>query len=113
MVVGVLTIRLRIAQSGSLKAKRKVVKAVVSRVKNTFNVSCAEVDDMDVHQSAIIGVVAVGNDRSYINSKLDKALNFVEHLHLAEILDHDLEILNIQPFGNGANFGKAGHGPPL
>lgn len=110
MVVGVLTIRLRIAGAGSLKGKRKVVKAVLSRLKNSFNVSCAEVDDLDVYQSAVIGVVTVGNDRSFINSKLDKVLNFVEGLHLAEILGHDLEILNIQaPSPIGAASGNSGH----
>ncbi len=111
MVVGVLTIRLRIAEASSLKDKRKVVKAVLSRLKNSFNVSCAEVDDLDVHQSAVIGVVAVGNDRSFINSKLDKALNFVEDLHLAEILAHKLEILNIQALPPiGAALRNSGHG---
>ena len=37
----------------------------------------------------------VGNDRRLINSKLDKALNFVETMQLAEVIHTDIEIINL------------------
>jgi hypothetical protein len=37
----------------------------------------------------------VGNNRQVLNSKMDKLLNMVESLGLAEIIDTDLEIINL------------------
>jgi len=95
MVVGMSTIVLRIPGNTSLKGKRKVVKNVIARLQNTFNVSVAEVGANDNHQRAEIGLAFVGNDRRRINSKLDKALNFVEALEVAEIIDSEMEIINL------------------
>jgi len=95
MVVGFGKIVLRIPGNDSLKGKRKVVKSIISRLQNGFNVSVAEVGANNIHQRAEIGLAFVGNDRRLINSKLDKALNLVDDLQLAEIVDTDLEIINV------------------
>ena len=57
-VVGVLTMELRIEHAHSLKEKRHVVKSLKDRLRNKFNVSVAEIDDMDLHNSAVIAVAA-------------------------------------------------------
>ena len=95
MVVGIGTIVLRIPGKASLKEKRRVVKGVVTRLQNTFNASVAEVGANDTHQRAEIGLALVGNDRRQINSKLDKALNFVEAMQVAEIMDSETEIISL------------------
>ncbi len=95
MVVGIATIVLRIHGNDSLKGKRKVVKGIIGRLQNTFNASVAEVGANDNHQRAEIGLAFVGNDRRVINSKLDKALNLVEDMQLAEVIDSDMEIINL------------------
>ncbi len=94
MVVGVLQLRLLIPESGSLKAKRKVIKSISAKVRNKFNVSMAEVGDYDIWGRSVLGLAFIGNDRSFINSSMDKVLNFIESLALAEIIDHNLEIVN-------------------
>lgn len=95
MVVGVGQMVFRIHQCRSLKEKRKVVKAIVARVRNHFNASVAEVADHDIFQRAVIGVGLVGNDRRLINAKLDKLFNFAEALGLAEMIDTQLEIISL------------------
>jgi len=95
MVVGISTIVLRIPGNTSLKGKRRVVKSVIARLQNTFNASVAEIGANDSHQRAEIGLAFVGNDRRRINSKLDKALNFVEAMQVAEIIDAEMEIINL------------------
>jgi uncharacterized protein YlxP (DUF503 family) len=95
MVVGIGTISLRLPGNDSLKGKRKVVKGIVTRLQNSFNASVAEVGANNSHQRAEIGLAFVGNDRRVINSKLDKALNLVEDMHLAEIVNTELEIMNL------------------
>lgn len=94
MVVGVLRVALVLHDSHSLKDKRQVIKSVVEKVKGRFNVSVAETGDNDLWQRAELGVAAVGNDRAFVNSSLDKVLNFIEGLHLAEVTGTDIEIVN-------------------
>lgn len=94
MVVGVCHISLIIHDNHSLKGKRQVIKSLMEKVKNRFNVSVAEVGDNDVWQRAEIGLCAVGNDRAFINSVIDKVMNFIENLHVAEIIDHSIELIN-------------------
>lgn len=94
MVVGICSISLLIHESHSLKAKRQVIKGLQEKVRNRFNVSMAEVGDNDVWQRAELGMAAVGNDRAFINSVVDRVVNFIENLHVAEIIDHRIEIIN-------------------
>jgi len=95
MVVGAGIIALRLQECRSLKGKRKIVKSIIQQVRNNFNASVAEVGSNDVHQRAEIGFCLVGNDRQVINAKLDKIINLVDGLCLAEIVDTDIEIINL------------------
>jgi len=95
MVVGFGIIRFRLHDCHSLKDKRRVIKAIISRLRNAFNASVAEVGSNDVYQRAEIGFALAGNDRMLVNSKIDKLLNFVEELGLAEVVDSELEIINL------------------
>lgn len=94
MVVGVLRLSLLIHSSFSLKEKRSVLRQIKDRTSNKFNVSIAEVDDLDLHNSAVLGLAVVSNDRRHINSTLDNIQKFIEELYVAEIVGSDMEILN-------------------
>jgi uncharacterized protein YlxP (DUF503 family) len=95
MVVGIGIITLRLHECRSLKGKRKIVKSIVNQLRSNFNASVAEVGSNDVHQRAEIGFSMVGNDKSFINSKLDKVLNLVDALGLAEIIDTEMELFTL------------------
>lgn len=95
MVVGIGTFVLRLPGNTSLKGKRKVVKGVISRLRNNFNASVAEVGANDNHQRAEIGFAFVGNNRRMINSKMDKTFNLVETLQMGELIDSDMEIISL------------------
>jgi uncharacterized protein YlxP (DUF503 family) len=92
MVVGICRIDLRIPGNDSLKGKRSVVRRIKERVKNTFNVSVAEVDDLDMLQRAGLGIAFVSNDASHVHSTLSKVVNFIEHMYIAEVLDYHIEV---------------------
>ena len=94
MVIGLGRIIYRIHDCRSLKGKRKVVKAIIARLRNRFNASVAEVGANDVYQRAEIGFSMVGNDRALINSKVDKFFNQAEDIGLAEVIDSEMEIFN-------------------
>lgn len=95
MVVGIGLITFRLHDCHSLKEKRRVVKAIIARLRNHFNASVAEVDANDMHQRAVVGVALVGNDRAVINSKIDKMFNLAEELGLAEVTDSEMELISV------------------
>lgn len=95
MVAGLGIVTFRLHECRSLKAKRKIVKSIISQLRNHFNVSVAEVGSNDIYQRAMIGFALVGNNRAVINSKIDKIFNLVEELNLAEIIGSEMEIINI------------------
>jgi uncharacterized protein YlxP (DUF503 family) len=92
MIVGVCTIELRIRETRSLKEKRQVVKSIITRVKNNFNVAVAEVDDQDKWQRAVLGVAVVSTAQDHANGILSKVVNFVESMYVADLLDYHIEI---------------------
>ena len=94
MVVGNMKIELYLYDNHSLKGKRKIVKSIVGRVKNKFNVSIAEVGSNDKWQKIELGLSTVGNDRRHINSSLNNVLSFIDSLFLAEIVNSKIEIIN-------------------
>jgi uncharacterized protein YlxP (DUF503 family) len=93
MLVGICTIRLRVSGNQSLKGKRRVVKTIIERVKNRFNVSIAEVDHQDLWQRAELGVAIVTNDKGHAQRTLTSVVNFIDAMHLADLLDYEIELV--------------------
>jgi uncharacterized protein YlxP (DUF503 family) len=95
MIVGCARVSLALHGVGSLKEKRSIVKTVLHRATTKFHVAGAETDDLDYPQSAELGFAMVGNDRRVINSALDKLLDYLDGLGLAEVVGEEIEILNL------------------
>jgi hypothetical protein len=95
MVVGVALVELHVHDSQSLKAKRGVVRSVVARVRGRFNCAVAEVGGQDTWQRAVLAISAVGGARPEVRRVLERAVAFVEELHLAEVVGSDLELLGL------------------
>lgn len=77
MQLGTLRIVLQIPQSRSLKSKRHVIKGIIDRLKNKFNISVAEVDDNDLWQRATLGIAIVANERRFLDQVLDSVESHV------------------------------------
>ncbi len=86
MLVGTLNVKVLIFDSGSLKAKRAVVKSVKERLKNRFNVAVAEVGLHEQHKYAEIGIVTVGMENRHLDETLQKVVNFLEADHRIELV---------------------------
>ena len=59
MMIAAMTFRLHAPWVHSLKEKRMIVKSLVARLRNTFHVSAAEIDEQDKHQIIVIGVASI------------------------------------------------------
>ncbi len=93
MVVGVCTLELEIPASQSLKDKRRVIRSLTARVRQSFNVSISEVDSLDAWQRATLGIVCVSPDRDYAQGLLQKAIDSIERMRTdAVIADYSIEI---------------------
>jgi len=96
MNVGVARVSLRIPENMDLKGKRQVLKSIISRVRNKFDVAVAEVDDNDSWQLAAIGICCISNNKRHSNQVLSKVVNFIENSRFdVEILDYSIEIIDV------------------
>ena len=95
MVVGTGKIKFKLYGVSSLKGKRRIVKSIINRIKNEFNISIAEIDYNDSHSWAQIGFSITGNDSRVVNSKLDKVFNLADDIGLAQITDTQMEIIHL------------------
>jgi uncharacterized protein YlxP (DUF503 family) len=94
MIIGVCTLELSIPSANSLKDKRSVIKSVIARIQNEFNVSVAEVDQLDLWRSAIVAVVTVSSDKDYAHGLLSRVALWVEHNRLdCELVDYEIELI--------------------
>jgi uncharacterized protein YlxP (DUF503 family) len=93
MVVGILQLRIMIRDAQSLKDKRRIVKSLRDRIRNRFNVSASEVDSLDQHQQATLGVALATNDRVFADQVLAKVVDLVRATPGASLIDYDIEIL--------------------
>lgn len=93
MVIGILKIKLYAPWVHSLKEKRMIVKSICGKVRNKFNVSIAEVEEQDTHQTIVIGVSCISSDSSHVDSILDTIINFIEGNTEGEILQIDREVI--------------------
>lgn len=77
MTIGVCTFELHLEGIQSLKAKRSVLNRLKARIGNKFNVSVAEVDQLDSWQRSIIAVAVVANEQRFANQVLSKVSDLV------------------------------------
>ena len=92
MFVSVARVTLEIPESGSLKAKRQVVRRVTDRVKARFNVSVSEVGELDLWQRAQLALAVVGGDKAHVNEQMDKILQFIDDMYVAPVVRREMEI---------------------
>lgn len=78
MTIGLLTVRLDISAAQSLKDKRQVVKSLLTRIRDKFNVSAAEVDDLDLWQRATLAFAIVSNDPAHNDRVLENVVSLIE-----------------------------------
>jgi uncharacterized protein YlxP (DUF503 family) len=93
MFIGAATIQLEITDALTLKDKRQVVKSLLARLQDKFNVAVAEVDRLDSARFATLAVVTVANDGAFVHRVLEKVADFVEQDPRAVVLDYATEIL--------------------
>ena len=96
MVLGALQITLHLGQGASLKAKRKVVRSILDRVRSRFNTAASEVGSNDLWQRLELGFAVCANRPDHVERQLQGIRDFIERLALAEVVDVRVEVMNLK-----------------
>ena len=94
MWVGTLTVELLLGNVRSLKQKRSVVRPVLAELQRKLPVSAAEVDHLDLHRRAAIGVAIVAADPAHCREVLDTAERLVASRPEVELLSARARLRN-------------------
>ena len=78
MIIGISQITLHLPDAHSLKEKRQVIKSVMARVRNQFEVAIAEVGEQDRWQIAVLGVTCVSNSSQHADEILSHVRRYIE-----------------------------------
>lgn len=93
-ILGVLTLEFHLPDAASLKDKRSILKSMLARLHNTFNVSAAEIDENDRWQTAVIGIAVVTNSTRHAQQSIDNVLAWIERSYPeAIIMKQTIEII--------------------
>lgn len=93
MTVRTIIIKLYAPWVHSLKEKRGIVKSICSKVSNKFNISIAEVDEQNIHQTIVLGLAYVSINAVQADRTFEHVINFIENNTDAEIVDVIHEIV--------------------
>ena len=94
MPVGMLVLELGIEHAQSLKDRRQVVRSLKDRLRHSFNISVAELDDALLWNRATLGVAAISGSAAYLAGQLREVEEAVRRLGNGlgcEVLDSSLE----------------------
>lgn len=91
--VGQCTFDLHIANSQSLKEKRRVIKSIKEKLKNRFNVAVCEFGDLALWQRSQLGIVTCSNDKTKVDSTIRMVTSFIERVHSVSLLNIEQSII--------------------
>jgi hypothetical protein len=92
MLIGVLTLEFRLHGLRSVKEKRNIANSLKKKLRNTFNVSVADIDPSGNKNSLKIAVVHVSNSTRRVESRMNKILAMIEAVSSEELADVSMEI---------------------
>ena len=103
MVIGVLQFELLVPGSHSLKDKRRVVKSLKDRLHREHLISIAEVEALDHHRLAVMGLSVVSNSAAYAGGVLDRVVEKLKAVRDARLGQVRREILTGEAWSGSAD----------
>ncbi|MCT4688280.1 DUF503 domain-containing protein [Vallitalea sp.] len=87
MNVKTVTITILILDSNSLKDKRSIIKSIIHKIHNRFNVSIAEVKDNDILNQGVLGLSIVSSNNQTTEQIFYSIIDFIENNYPVEIVE--------------------------
>ena len=92
MIVGVLTLDFAVFDAQSLKDKRRIVQSVKQRLRNTFNVSVAEVAHTDLPRRCRLAIAMVSSEARPLHRQMDKIVDLVRGCGGLTLLEYERQL---------------------
>jgi uncharacterized protein YlxP (DUF503 family) len=86
VLISLCEITLRFPGVLSLKEKRSMLKSLLSRLRQRFNISVAEVGEQDKWQLSLIAVACVSADSAMAHQLTEQVLHFIERADNIEVV---------------------------
>jgi len=94
MWIGAIEFDILLGDVHSLKQKRSVVRPIIAELRRRFELSVAEVDHLDLHRRAAVGVVVVAADAAHAIAVLDQVERMVAERAEVQLLSARRTILS-------------------
>ena len=89
MRVAVCSLDLHIPEANSLKRKRQILKSLIQRLRNRYNLSITEIGYHDYWQRSQLGMAVVSrNDAERV---INQVIDFVESENRVNIISYEVE----------------------
>lgn len=95
MIIAAVKVALHFDQSRSLKEKRRLLKSIIEKVKQRFNVSIAEIADQDLWQKATIGITYPSITKFQAQKQAKTIENYIVSLQKGTISQYDFEVIKL------------------
>jgi uncharacterized protein YlxP (DUF503 family) len=70
-----------------------VIRSLQERLRRQFNVAVAEVEEQDVWQTAVLGLVVVSNEAGHAARQIERIVQTIEETRLdAEVVDRQIDV---------------------
>jgi len=93
MCIAALSVELEITNGVTLKDKRQVTRSLLDRIRGRFNVSAAEIGNLDSPRYATLAAVAVANEQPFLDELMAKVANLIESEPRVVVLSRETEFL--------------------
>jgi len=92
MIVGTLQVRLILREARTLKDKRQVLNSIKDKLRNSFNVSVAEIEAQDNPRSIVLGLAMVCNEAHPLKQVFGEIVSALKVHPIAEFVDSEMEV---------------------
>lgn len=80
MIIGVIRCELLIYDSQSLKQKRSVLKSILTRLKQNYNITVSEISYQDTWQRTELAIVSVASAKLPVERELQRVLQYIDSI---------------------------------
>ncbi len=77
-IIGIATMELHLPGVDSLKGKRRILKSLLTRLRQSGNYAAAEIAEQERWQSATIAIVTISTSRAHVQRQLASAERWLE-----------------------------------
>ena len=93
MIIGILELDLRFFSGNSLKEKRRLLKRLIFKIRNNFNVSVSEIGHQDLWQRTELGISLITTEMRFAQKVLNKILGLIEEERDISLINSKMEFL--------------------